>query len=313
MNINRLLVRLPLLLVILIPLIFGASLRTQAQADPACPGSLVPRLQVGDTGEITDRYSTLRNVPGGTGVVIYAPARFTVLQGPVCAANGPLNWYQIRYENGRTGWASESQIDSQWGSRYWLRPVASPVPTDTPTPTPTPTDTPTPTNTPTPTPTGTPTPDPDSRDAGQWLPLQNDPDFTFTSFADLSEVLALLIDLFPDAPFQLFNATIGEANDVGGCVAASESLAGGSYTSENRGDGLVVVFNEATILPQVVECIFSPQAVPEEVLCSGVGRFLFNEDHYSYGYIGFSSAASDSFCSEVAAYYDEVKAEYPAE
>ena len=312
MNRHRLLVRLPLLL-ILIPLIFGVSLLVHAQADPNCRGSLVARLQVGDTGEIADRFSTLRSVPGGTGVLIYAPARFTVLEGPVCAANGPLNWYRIEYENGRRGWASESQVNSQWGSRYWLRPVSSPAPTEEPTPevTPEPTEEPTPEVTPEP--TEEPTPDPNSRDAGQFLPLQNDPDFTFIAFEDLSEVLALLIDLFPDGPFELFDSTIGQINDVGGCVAASESLAGGSFTSANRGDGLVVVFNEATILPQAIDCLLSPQAAPEEFLCVDVGRFRFGGDNYSYGYVGYSSTEADSFCSAVEAYYTDIETKYPTE
>lgn len=304
-----------LLLVILITLMFGISLSTQAQADPNCQGSLVARLKVGDTGEIAERYSTLRSVPGGTGTVIYAPARFTVLEGPVCAANGPLNWYRIEYENGRRGWASESQVNSQWGSLYWLRPVSSPAPTEEPTAevTAEPTEEPTPEVTPEP--TDEPTPDPNSRDAGQFLPLQNDPDFTFIAFEELSEVLALLIDLFPDGPFEFFDSSIGQINDVGGCIAASESLAGGSFTSANRGDGLVVVFNEATILPQVVDCLFSPQAEipPQEVLCLGTGRFLFGGDNYSYGYAGYSSTEPDSFCSAVEAYYADLETRYPTE
>jgi len=96
----------------------------QVYADGAspCPGSLPTRLAVGDTGEVARSFSSLRNSPGGLVIqVMYTGARFTVLEGPVCA--GGLTFYRIDYGGGLVGWASESQIDSPWGSQYWLAPV----------------------------------------------------------------------------------------------------------------------------------------------------------------------------------------------
>lgn len=88
----------------------------------SCAGSLEPRLVVGDVGQIAERFSTLRRTPAGRPIrVVYAPATFTVLEGPICAGYGPLTWYRIRYENGQEGWASESQKLSQYGNNsYWL-------------------------------------------------------------------------------------------------------------------------------------------------------------------------------------------------
>lgn len=87
-----------------------------------CAGSLEPRLTVGQMGQIAERYSTLRQTPGGRVIkVVSAPAMFTVLEGPVCGGFGPLTWYRIRYEDGSEGWASESQRTSRFGNnQYWL-------------------------------------------------------------------------------------------------------------------------------------------------------------------------------------------------
>ena len=94
----------------------------------ACAGSLAPRLVVGDRGRIARAYSTLRAQPAGDPIeVVYAPAQFDVLQGPRCAGYGPLIWYEIEYDNGLKGWASESQVNSIWGSnQYWLEAVSNP-------------------------------------------------------------------------------------------------------------------------------------------------------------------------------------------
>ncbi|MDZ4767273.1 MAG: hypothetical protein SGI73_22250 [Chloroflexota bacterium] len=88
----------------------------------SCAGSLAPVLTVGQTGQIASRFSTLRHTPAGRVIrVVYAPATFTVLEGPVCGGFGPLTWYLIRYENGDEGWASESQKTSIYGNnQYWL-------------------------------------------------------------------------------------------------------------------------------------------------------------------------------------------------
>jgi hypothetical protein len=102
-----------------------------ASAAVSCAGSLPPRLAVGDTGRIAERFSTLRRIPAGTGRNVIAVIRasqnltFEVLEGPVCAGFGPLTWYRIRYSNGQEGWASESQRRSIYGNnRYWLEPVS---------------------------------------------------------------------------------------------------------------------------------------------------------------------------------------------
>lgn len=117
------------------PEVFAAPLESPAAASPAdtsaanCAGSLAPRLAVGMTGQIARTYSTLRDVPAGNPThIVYAPATFTVLEGPVCAGYGPLIWYRIDYGDGLTGWASESQVYSIWGNNlYWLEPVATPA------------------------------------------------------------------------------------------------------------------------------------------------------------------------------------------
>lgn len=90
-----------------------------------CAGSLPARLAINDRGRIAERFSTLRYYPAGQPIyVVYSPAEFTVLDGPICAGYGPLTWYYIRYDNGWEGWASESQVWSIYGyNRYWLEPV----------------------------------------------------------------------------------------------------------------------------------------------------------------------------------------------
>ena len=93
-----------------------------------CAGSLPTRLVPGYRGEIAQRFSTLRAQPAGSYIsTIYAPAAFRVLQGPVCAGYESLAWYEIQYDNGQRGWASESQRLSIWGrDRYWLAPLLVP-------------------------------------------------------------------------------------------------------------------------------------------------------------------------------------------
>jgi hypothetical protein len=114
------------LLTVLVALVFGvvAALPVAAQevSSSSCAGSLPPRLVVGDQGRIAQRFSTLRETPAGKPIkVIYAPARFVVLQGPICDGFGPLTWYEIQYETGEKGWASESQVYSLFGlNQYWL-------------------------------------------------------------------------------------------------------------------------------------------------------------------------------------------------
>ncbi len=115
-----------------------------AQADARCPGSLAPRLTVGGSGSIAQRFSSLRTAPAGPAFrVVYAPATFRVLAGPVCAGAVPLNFWQIDYGGGLVGWAAESQVVSEFGyNQYWLAPAGAVVPTATAAPvTPAPTAT----------------------------------------------------------------------------------------------------------------------------------------------------------------------------
>ncbi len=88
--------------------------------DGTCPGSLPPQLEVGSIGYIAQVFSTLRDSPGGIPTqIVYAPATFQVIEGPVC--DGYLTYYRIVYIDGSTGWANESQLYSPWGDyQYWL-------------------------------------------------------------------------------------------------------------------------------------------------------------------------------------------------
>ncbi len=137
-----------LLLVLLVVLSASFSVSTAAPAaDPACPGSLVPQLNIATqnpTGHIAHVFSTLRNTPDGSvKQVIFAPATFNVFDAasvpagftqPSCV-NGVWSWYiqYIDVPGQPFGWASESQTISIWGfDQYWLVPGAVPAPT-TPT------------------------------------------------------------------------------------------------------------------------------------------------------------------------------------
>ncbi|MCA9904948.1 MAG: hypothetical protein KC547_13920 [Anaerolineae bacterium] len=92
-------------------------------APPDCSRSLAPGLTVGGTGRIAERFSTLRNAPGGAAVqVIYAPRTFTVTGGPACA-NGYV-FFEIDYGGGLKGWALESEAyNPVYGAnKRWLIP-----------------------------------------------------------------------------------------------------------------------------------------------------------------------------------------------
>lgn len=92
--------------------------------DGDCPGSLPTRLEVGDTGEIVDLFSTLRRTPDGEEIRrVDGPATFEVIDGPVCF--NTLTWFEIEYPDGDSGWALESQRFSIYGlDQYWLAPEA---------------------------------------------------------------------------------------------------------------------------------------------------------------------------------------------
>ncbi len=94
---------------------------TPAPAD--CSRSLAPGLTVGGTGRIAERFSTLRNAPGGAPIqVILAPRTFTVTGGPRCA-NGYV-FFEIDYGGGLKGWALESEAYSPvyGANKRWLIP-----------------------------------------------------------------------------------------------------------------------------------------------------------------------------------------------
>ncbi len=93
--------------------------------NPLCPGGLPNQLSIGVRGYVVSVYSTLRDAPGGNPVQrVYSPAQFTVIGGP--ESDGYLCYYQLLYDDGATGWASESQLYSPWGSNmYWLAPITS--------------------------------------------------------------------------------------------------------------------------------------------------------------------------------------------
>jgi hypothetical protein len=93
--------------------------------NPLCPGGLPNQLSVGMRGYIVSTFSTLRDTPGGNPVQrVFSPAQFTVIGGPV--SDGYLCYFQLLYDDASTGWASESQLYSSWGSnKYWLAPITS--------------------------------------------------------------------------------------------------------------------------------------------------------------------------------------------
>ena len=108
--------------------IFSVSL-LNAQAE-TCPGSLPPRLIVGQMGRVTP--GDANNVRGDaspdaelTGQIPGAAA-FNVLEGPVCNSN--RTWWKVEYQ-GLVGWTVEGSTDS-----YWLEPVEqTPLPEQTDT------------------------------------------------------------------------------------------------------------------------------------------------------------------------------------
>ncbi|MBN2472086.1 MAG: SH3 domain-containing protein [Anaerolineae bacterium] len=91
-----------------------------------CPGSLATRLEVNMTGYVAQRYSSLRDTPGGSVTrVMYTGAEFTVIDGPQCG--GGLTHFKLDYGNGVVGWAAESQVYSLYGwNQYWLAPGEAP-------------------------------------------------------------------------------------------------------------------------------------------------------------------------------------------
>ncbi len=85
-----------------------------------CPGAPAPRLKAGDSGQVAQVYSTLRQAIGSDVVVKIllrsAHDRFTVLEGPLCGY-GPYNWYKVQHQ-ALVGYVTEGT-----GSTYWIEPL----------------------------------------------------------------------------------------------------------------------------------------------------------------------------------------------
>ena len=106
---------------VLIGTLFVISGWAQANAK-ICPNAPLPRLVVGERGEVApgiDRLR-LRALPAvGTGEVsrLYAGNAFEVIAGPSC--NGGYAWWRVALEDGTTGWVAEGD----W-TQYYLRPAS---------------------------------------------------------------------------------------------------------------------------------------------------------------------------------------------
>lgn len=89
-----------------------------AQAQDACPGFMLSRLEVDGLGRAQPVFGAeLRLSPGGNPQQEHIPGGgiFTVLDGPTCAES--TAWWFVDY-NGVTGWAAEGE-----GITYWLEPL----------------------------------------------------------------------------------------------------------------------------------------------------------------------------------------------
>jgi hypothetical protein len=85
-----------------------------------CPGFLPSRLVIGGMGYVTPGDpNNVRDVPSASGALleqIPSEGVFTVLEGPICDANGRA-WWRVDY-NGLVGWTVEGQ-----GSDYYVEPI----------------------------------------------------------------------------------------------------------------------------------------------------------------------------------------------
>ncbi len=87
-----------------------------------CPGALTPRMQVGQRGRVTftdGSPTNLRSAPAASRILtaMREGYEFDVVGGPECH-NG-LNWWQLRTNDGLTGWAAEGKE----GDNYWIEPL----------------------------------------------------------------------------------------------------------------------------------------------------------------------------------------------
>jgi WD40 repeat protein len=98
---------------------------TQVSTEPSsadailCPNTLPTRLDVGQQARVVATWaSNLRTEPAlDAERILIIPGRgaFTVVNGPVCAAD--YLWWQIEYD-GQTGWTAEGRENE-----YWLEPL----------------------------------------------------------------------------------------------------------------------------------------------------------------------------------------------
>jgi len=87
-----------------------------------CEGAAISRLEIGGRGQVFlffEETLPIRDYPPGTANgQLKSGTAFTVLAGPTCFESGA--WWQIRTDEGRTGWISESD-----GLSYNTFPLAN--------------------------------------------------------------------------------------------------------------------------------------------------------------------------------------------
>jgi hypothetical protein len=111
--------------IFLILLIFMVSASPNAARADECSDAPLPRLIVGESGEVASgigglRLRALPAIGAGTVRTLYDGNAFTVLAGPSC--NSSYNWWWVEMKsggNGSTGWLAEAE----W-SRYYLAPIS---------------------------------------------------------------------------------------------------------------------------------------------------------------------------------------------
>lgn len=109
-------------IVFLILLIFMFSASPNAARADSCANAPLPRLIVGESGQVVPGIDRLRlralpAIGAGTIRTLYAGNTFTVLAGPSC--NSGYNWWRVEMESGDKGWLAEAE----W-SRYYLSPIS---------------------------------------------------------------------------------------------------------------------------------------------------------------------------------------------
>jgi hypothetical protein len=95
-----------------------------ATPSPSCPGAPPQRLTVGGRGEVCTRTDNVRlRAEAGRDATVVASlppgTEFTVLGGPQCAGSN-WSWWEIRTDDGLTGWVAEGGDATD---RYFLCPL----------------------------------------------------------------------------------------------------------------------------------------------------------------------------------------------